>query len=930
MANQSRGRRLRGRAPETQVLQDLVAAVRSSAGQALVIRGEAGVGKTALLDYVQPLASGFRCTTVAGVESDMELAFAGLQQLCAPLLGHLDELPPPQREALTVAFGRGMGPTPDRFLVGLAVLSLLAAAASVEPLLCVIDDAQWLDEVSVQTLGFVARRLMAEPVALVFAVRTGGPERLTGLPELLLDGLTESDARALLDTVVVSRIDARVRDRIVAEARGIPLALLEIPHNISAAELAGGFVDTAVRPAVGQIEESFVRRITALPPATQQLLVVAAAEPVGDAALFLRAATHLDIGIEELTPAQAAGLIDIGPRIRFHHPLVRSAAYRAASLGTRRAVHRALAQATDRDADPDRRAWHAANAATGPDDVIAGELEASATRAQRRGGVAAAAAFLERAAALTADPALRGTRAIAAAQAKRDAAAPVAAKELLAIAELSPLTDLQHAQITRLRAQIEFTRSRNGEPGAPRIADAATQLLQAAQGLQPLDGESARDTYLEALAAAMYASRFGAPGATAAVAEAARSALAPLPELTRPIDHLLQGMADRISLGLGAAAPPLRAALTQWCAHAQAGEAAALPWLSLAFPIVQESAGGELWDDTIGGQLASAMVRYARDAGALAILPSALAFQAGVHLVAGELTAAASLLDEADAISAATQYQPVKYHRLHLDAWQGISESAIDAIESAAVVAKANGEGRLHGLTSYTAAVLYNGLSRYPEAYDAARQILDHDDLGFYSWCLLELVEAATYTGRHDSAADAVRQLEDRAAASGSDWGLGALAGAKALLADDPTAELLFTEAIERLERTTVVSQLARAHLRYGEWLRRMKRRPDARHHLTSAHELFTRMGAHAFAARARRELVAAGEKVRREADPTGRQLTAQEAQIAKLAADGLTNQEIGAHLFLSTHTVEWHLRKVFAKFDLTSRRQLRAVSWSD
>ncbi|MGB3484236.1 MAG: helix-turn-helix transcriptional regulator, partial [Mycobacterium sp.] len=522
------------------------------------------------------------------------------------------------------------------------------------------------------------------------------------------------------------------------------------------------------------------------------------------------------------------------------------------------------------------------------------------------------------------------TRAIAAARAKRDAAAPEAAKELLAVAELSPLTELQHAQIARLRAQIEFTRSRSGEPGAPRVADAATQLLRAAQRLQPLDGEAARDTYLEALAAAMFVSRFGAADGSAVVAEAARSALEPLPSVVRPIDHLLHGMADRISHGVAAAAPPLHTALTLWCQHAQDRDIASLPWMSLAFPIIQESAVGELWDDKLMSRLAAAMVRYARDTGALAILPSALTFQAGVHLLSGELGTAAALLDEADAISAATQYQPVKYHRLHLAALRGVPDAAVDLIESTRELARRNGEGRLFGLTCLTAAILYNGLSRYPEAYAAAGGILDHEDLGFYSWCLLELVEAAVHTGHHDSAQDAVRQLEDRAGAGGTDWGLGALAGAKALLADGPDAEALFNEAIERLERTGVASQLARAHLRYGEWLRRRKRRPDARQQLGNAHKMFTRMGTQAFAERARRELVAAGENVCQGTNSATQQLTAQETQVAKLAADGLTNQEIGAHLFLSTHTVEWHLRKVFVKFGITSRRQLRAVSWPD
>jgi len=483
-----------------------VSTVKSGQCQVLVLRGEAGVGKSALLDYVAEQAPGFRCVQVVGVQSDMELAFAGLQQLCAPLMAYAEELPEPQREALAVAFGRGVGPTPDRFLVGLAVLSLMAAAANDKPLLCIVDDAQWLDEVSVQTLGFVARRLLAEPVALVFAVRDR-PDVLAGLPELVIEGLSDDDARELLESVMLGGIDPRVRDRIVAETRGIPLALVEVPRSVSATELAGGFWISGKRSSTTAIEEGFVGRINSLPTDTQRLVLVAAAEPVGDAALFLRAAALLGIPVDALAPAEAAGVIEFGPRMRFHHPLMRSAAYRSADLGDRRAVHRALADATDPQSDPDRRAWHAASAAAGPDDEVADELEASAGRAQSRGGVAAAAAFLERATALTSDPARRGSRAIAAAHAKREAAAPEAAYELLAIAELAPLSELQQAQVARMRAQMEFVRSRGGAPGALRTTDAAAQLLSAAKGLDGLDDDLARETYLEALAAAMYAGR---------------------------------------------------------------------------------------------------------------------------------------------------------------------------------------------------------------------------------------------------------------------------------------------------------------------------------------------------------------------------------------------------------------------------------------
>jgi len=931
MPNEGRGRRLRGRADECETLRGLISTVRSGSCQVLVLRGEAGVGKTALLEYAAELASGFRCVQVAGVQSDMELAFAGLQQLCAPLMDHVDELPEPQREALNVAFGRGVGETPDRFLVGLAVLSLMAAASHEKPLLCIVDDAQWLDQVSVQTLGFVARRLLAEPVALVFAVRDGGAEVLVGLPEMVVRGLSDGDARDLLESVMFGAIDPRVRDRIVAETRGIPLAILEVPRDVSATELAGGFWISGKRSSAAAIEESFVRRIHSLPEPTQRLLLVAAAEPVGDAALFLRAAAQLAIPVDALAPAEAAGLIEFGPRMRFHHPLVRSAAYRAAELTERREIHRALADATDPQSDPDRRAWHAANAAVGPDDVVAAELEASADRAQSRGGIAAAAAFLERATALTADPTQRSARALAAAQAKRDAADPAAAHELLAIAELGQLSALQRAQVARLRAQMEFARGRGGETGAHQLSETAPALLDAARQLDNLDDYAARESYLEALAALMYAGRIGEPDALADAAEAARIAVSRESELPRPIDFLLKGIAERITGGVSAGFGPLRVALELMCKQVKADDSPIGRWLAVpAFPIFQESAAHELWDDSIVHALSTAAVRYARKTGALAGLPRALVYRAGVHMLAGEFATAETLIEEANSITASTDPNAaVKYHAVLLAAWRGKPSDAVSLIEAAAADGTARGEGRLLGLTGYASAVLYNGLGRYEEAFAAARQACEYEDLGFHSWSQFELIEAAAHTGQQEAAAPAARRFEERAGTSGTDWGLGALASAKALLADNDHADSLFTEAIERLENTRIAVHLARTRLSYGEWLRRVNRRNDARRHLSEAHEMFTRMGAQAFAERARRELVATGEKVRKQPVSSGDGLTAQEAQIARLAGDGLTNQEIGAQLFISTHTVEWHLRKVFVKLGITSRRQLRTVSWA-
>lgn len=923
MATHAGSQRLRGRVGECETLRNLLATVRSDGSAVLVLRGEAGVGKTALLDYVADEASGFLSVQVAGVESDMELAFAGLQQLCSPLLGHLDELPSPQRQALDVAFGRGVGDTPDRFLVGLAVLSLMAAAAESRPLLCIVDDAQWLDQVTVQTLAFVARRLLAEPIAMVFAVRDN-PEVLAGLPELELAGISDAEARELLESVMVGGIDPRVRDRIVAETRGIPLAIVQVPRNVSATELSGGFWISGKRSSTAAIEDDFVRRVRSLPERTQRLLLIAAAEPVGDSALFLRAAASLDVDVDALAPAEADGIIEFGTRMRFRHPLMRSAAYRAADLLDRRTVHRALADATDSDADPDRRAWHAALAASGPDDTIAAELEASASRAQSRGGIAAAAAFLERATSLTANPAHRSARALAAAQAKRDAAALAEAYELLSIAELGPLTQLQAAQVARLRAQMDFVRSRAGAPGAPKTGEAARLLLSAAKALDGLDGDLAREIHLEALAAAMYAGRLGDKNLLPDVAKAGRAAVDRLTEVRRPLDLLLSGMTDRIIDGPGAGADHMRAGLELWNAHEETTDTNDRSW---PFPVIQESAAHELWADSKLKHIATATVRRARDAGALAALPPALAYRAGVHVYMGEFKSATRLLDEIDAITSALGNAPRKYHALNMAAWRGVTDEALSLIAEAAEEGAAKGEGRLVGLTNLLRAIVFNGAGRYDEALAAAKECCEYEDLGFFGWCLYELIEAATHAGDTEAAASALPHFERRAGITGTDWGLGVVAAARAMVAADTTSDALFADAVERLDRAHVALHGARVRLCYGEWLRRENRRVDARAQLGAAHDTFAKVGSEGFAERARRELAATGGKVRKQPLSSGDELTTQESQIARLAADGLTNQEIGAQMFISTHTVEWHLRKVFVKLGITSRRQLRTVS---
>jgi DNA-binding CsgD family transcriptional regulator len=913
MANRDPGLRLHGRRSECEALDQVAGSIRAGRSTVLVVRGEVGIGKTALLDYLSDRAFDCRVARAAGVEAELELPYAGLHQLLAPFLKDLGHLPDPQRNALSVAFGLSSGDPPNRFLLGLAVLNLLAEVARERLLICLVDDAQWLDRESAQILGFVARRVVAEAVGLVFALREPSDEHVfEGLPDLIVGGLDDRDARALLDSVIQGKLDERVRSRILAEARGNPLALVELAHDVPPAAWAGGFALPDTVPMPSQVEQIFLRRVRSLPQETQRLLLIAAAEPVGDATLLRRAAERLGIGMDAASPALAAGLIELDSRVRFRHPLVRSVAYRTATLTERNDVHRALGEATDPDSDPDRRAWHCARATVGPDESVAAELVRSADRARSRGGVAAAAAFLERAMELTPDAAVRGTRALAAARAKFEAGAPDSAHKLAAAAELAPLDDLHRAQLTRVRAQIGFARSRGRE--------AVPLLLEAAKRLEPVDAVQARKTYLEALAAAFFAGRLGGARGVREIAEAARAAPRG-PRSPQQVDLLLDAMALRFTADYVASVKPLQRALRAFEWEVEGGQDEIVHWLWLALPIALAT---ELWDDQAWHDLASRAVELARNAGALMVLPIALAYRAGAHLQAGEFNAASALNDEADAISAATGNEPLRYASLMLLAWRGDEAKAMTSINAGIRAATAKGEGRARGLAGYVTAVLYNGLSEYEAALDGAKRACEHEDVGIFGWYLAELVEAGVRSGNRAAAVTASDRLSEMTTAAGTNWALGIQARSRALLSGSDAAEPLYHEAIERLGRTRIRVELARAHLLYGERLRRANRRVDARTQLRTAHEMFTRFGAGAFAERSRRELQATGERVPKRTTATSTTLTAQEAQIARLARDGLTNPEIGAQLFISRHTVEWHLRKVFAKLGITSRKHLQ------
>jgi DNA-binding CsgD family transcriptional regulator len=908
---------LADRLGERGVLDRFVDGVRAGGGGGLVVRGEPGVGKSVLLDYLaRRAAAGCQVARAAGVQSEMELAFAGLHQLCAPLLGSAERLPGPQREALRTVFGLSAGPVPERFLVGLAVLGLLSEAAGERPLVCVIDDQQWLDRASAQALGFAARRLGAEAVGVVFAARVPGAD-VAGLPELVVEGLAEADARELLASVLAGPLDARVRDQIVADTHGNPLALLELPRGLSPAQLAGGFGlggAAGLLPLDARVEASFRRQIEALPADTRRLVQLAAADPSGDPVLVWRAAGRLGIDAGAAGPATEAGLVEFGTRVRFRHPLVRSAAYQLGPSAARRAAHGALAEATDAGVDPDRRAWHRAQAAAEPDEEVAAELERSAGRAQGRGGLAAAAAFLERAALLTPHPAQRVQRTIAAARATREAGAPDAALRMLTLAEAGPLEEPQRAQVTYLRGQLADDRRQS--------SDAARLLLSAARQFESLNAPLAREIYLEALTVALYVGDLGMPGGAREVAEAARAGPSAA-DPPRSVDVVLDALALLLTEGYAAAAPALSQALDLLVAM-DPGTGEDRRWRFLAGGRVGMTIAMERCDWDSLHSLTEGQARAARDVGALVQLRFALMGLGTAYVMEGELGAAARVVGEEHLIAEATGTPVLSYTEMLLAAWRGRELAATELIEATVRLGTARGLGYVVRFAKSAEAVLYNGLGQYDAAREAARRSWADQPVAAGVFAVPELAEAAARTGDVPLVLAAHEWLSDRALVLPTDWVLGIEARVRALLSDGDTAERGYRESIEHLSRTRIRAQLARSHLLFGEWLHREDRPGDARAQLRVAHHLFSAMGAEGFAERARIGLLEAGETVRKWTAGTATELTAQEAHIARLAVDGRTNAEIGAQLFLSARTVEWHLRKVFTKLGIASRRQLR------
>ncbi|MCZ4492538.1 MAG: LuxR family transcriptional regulator fused with ATPase domain, partial [Conexibacter sp.] len=720
-----------GRECEREALGRLLDAARGGDGGVLVVHGEPGVGKTALLDWTVQEGGQLRVLRTVGVEGEIELPFAALHQLCSPILDRSDRLPDPRRDALHVAFGLSGGQAPSSFLVGLAVLDLLSEASVQRPLLGVVDDAQWLDRASARALAFVARRLQAERIALVFAARDMS-SALAGLPELRVEPLGHRDARALLESVLPARLDEHVLDRIVLETHGNPLALMELPRGMTPIQLAGGFGLPPAVPLSASIEESFTRRLARLPGDARRLLLIAAADPTGDLAVVWRAAQQLGIPESAADAVEAEDLLELGVRVVFRHPLIRSAVYRSAGLRERRAVHRALAEATDPEIDPDRRAWHRAQAASMPDEDVAAELERSAGRAQARGGLAAVAAFLERAAALTPEPTHRAQRLLAAAGANRDAGALEAALELSAGVEAGLLDELGRARADLLRGQIALEQRRGAEAG--RL------FLDAARRLEPLDPQLARETYLEALAGAM-SSDVDVDGGAPAVARAARAAPAGTAP-PRTTDVLLDAFAIRLTEGYAAAAPTLARALELLLAI-DVGDEDVGQRLSVSNTRNGNIVALELWDDEALHRLAARQVQVARDAGALVHLQFALSFLARSNMLAGDLATAALMIDEARLLADATGNAALVNAPMILAAWRGNEARASELIDASSEEAAT----RRWTSNNYARSVLYNSLGRYDAARDAAWEAFRPDPIGYGSFLVGELAEAAARTG---------------------------------------------------------------------------------------------------------------------------------------------------------------------------------------
>jgi DNA-binding CsgD family transcriptional regulator len=899
------------REPERASLTGLIESAGRGRGGALVLRGEPGMGLSTLVEDLVARASGMRVARIRGAKPEHDIGFAALHQLCVPMLEHLDGLPARQRDSLAAAFGLIDGRAEDPFLVGLAVLGLLSNAAQEHPLLCAIDDAQWLDEPSAAALAFVARRVDREPVAFVFAVHdTAASSPFAGIDELHVPGLPPEACRQLLAAAVTGPLDGVVRDRVIADVAGNPLALLEVSRQLTPEQLAGVAGLPEMLPLGDRLATKLLGPISDMPRETQTLLLLAAAEPEATASVLWTAAASLGLSADAAAPAEAQGVLRLGQPRAFRHPLLRLAVYESATVAERQRIHRAIAEALDRAVDRDRRAWHRAAASLTPDEDVAAELEGAADRAKGRRDYPGAAALLERAAGLSPDATRRYGRLLAAAQAALAAGALGRAASLLDGASLTPLDDAERAHAQRLRGAIGLA--------AGQGADRATVLLRAARALEPVDPRLARDSHLEALEAAINAGRLGGDRSLREAAEAARAAPTAPESDASGADLLLDGLALLITARHEAAMPTIRRAFDALLGVDEPR------WLPLGC-----LAAFETWDDDALHRLTNRQVELTPTTGALASPPFAVDQLGDVDVVvAGRFgsatTSAADVRDAGHEPWNAQVARPISPADVIASAWRGRPAETRDLAEACMREAFARERGLHVAFAHFAIAVLEVGLGRYEAGVTAARAACDQAGPFVLAPALPELIEAAVRAGERQVGVAAVAQLSERVGDSATNWALGTLARSRALLEHGTAAEELYREAIDRLRGSRAAPQLARAHLLYGEWLRRERRRREAREQLRSARDMFIFMGAHAFAARTRDELTATGEHARRRlVDAPADVLTAQEARIAGLVCEGATNAAIGAQLFISPRTVEYHLHKVFRKLGVSSRTQL-------
>jgi DNA-binding CsgD family transcriptional regulator len=905
-----------GRGEESAALARLLTAARDGRGGVLVLRGEAGAGKTALLQQATRAAGGMRIVRVTAARAEMEFGFAALHQLLVPFLGSLERLPGPQREALGLAFGLAAGPPPDRFLVGIAALTMIKTAAAAGPVACVIDDAQWLDRASADALAFVARRLSADPVAMLVAVRDGDQQAAAfeGIAELRLSGLPDQAALQLLASAAGRPLDQGVARRILAATAGNPLALIEVARGLSAAELAGATALPEPLRLGGRLEQAFLPRIRAFPPAAQTVLLLAAAEPSGEPGLLWKAAALLGVGSDAGDTPGIGQVLRLEPQVSFVHPLLRSAAYYGAAPGERRSAHEALAAASDPGLDPDRRAWHLAAAASGTDEEIAGELARAADRARGRGDWAGCAAFLERAARRAPARARRAELMLGTAEARLNAGDPGAAAALVERAAPHLADPLARAQAKRLRGAVRVALG--------RPAEASPILLDAALTLQSLDTRQAWDALLEAFEAALAAGRFARGTGTAEVLQAVRAAPRPAGAHARAAGLALDGFAALDQGNDKAGIARLRQAI------ALAAASQVPDGDQLRFVFVAPLAAYELLDDAALHASCARAVAQARSYGSPAAVALTLGLLGYSEALAGRFAAAEAANAEARELAAATGVAAdlrAGISELAVLAWRG-REAAVRSLAAARMrEATQAGYGFVIGFAAIALTVLELGAGNYAAAL---RHALNASAEGMPAdiELLPELIEAAARCGAVEDAADALAKFTVRARATGTDWALGLLLRSRALLAGDAGAEDLYRGAIEHLGRSRIVPQLGRAHLLYGEWLRRQHRRRDARVALHTAHEILDSTGAEAFAERARAELLATGEHVRKRGADVRDELTPQELHIAGLASEGASNLEIASQLFISANTVAYHLRKVFRKLGVTNRAALARV----